>query len=589
MSTNKQAKKVCVIGAGSSGLTTIKQLLDEGHIPTCYEKTSTLAGIFNYKKETESDLVDGVYDSNVLTISNYMMAFSDMPPSGQRRHWHHKEYKQYLEDYVKKFNLDQYIQFNSQVLKVRMIDGGHNGYEIIVSDAEGNEVVERYDALAVCKGSHQTPSIPNVEGLDDFEGKVLHSAQYKDNKITEGKKVLCVGMGESSADITREISTSAKECILGLKSYPFLLPRNLNNSSSDAWTSRVFHSYYSPKNESFFAYIVLFFYTLFFKWFLVKDKKLDKDSFLQDSSKKMLDLDTPEEVETVKLIKAWNYLSKGKKFYTKNVSFVPYILNGKIKVNASGIEKLTSNSVVFNDGQSHDIDTIMFCTGYRDDFSFIEDFQLKDGNVRNMFMNSIHPDMPNCVFIGWARPITGGVPGCAEMAARYFALLLSGKRALPDDLDERIEKDKAFYEVMLKYSPTYNSVIAWKRYMETYAELIGCQIKTIKYIFQPTLFLKLLAGSLTPYQYRIEGPHALKEEAIKIIKKLEITLPNRSILINAVINLLTKLKIVKMLESVEYSKFYAEWFCFDTKLTLKDLKKYAFRNDDFVSQFKRIE
>jgi len=34
--------KVCVIGAGSSGLTTIKKLLDEGHDVTCFEKTMIL-------------------------------------------------------------------------------------------------------------------------------------------------------------------------------------------------------------------------------------------------------------------------------------------------------------------------------------------------------------------------------------------------------------------------------------------------------------------------------------------------------------------------------------------------------------------
>jgi len=45
MKTHEIVKNVCVVGAGPSGLTTIKQLLDEGHQVTCFEKQDDIGGI----------------------------------------------------------------------------------------------------------------------------------------------------------------------------------------------------------------------------------------------------------------------------------------------------------------------------------------------------------------------------------------------------------------------------------------------------------------------------------------------------------------------------------------------------------------
>merc|ERR1719188_1191191 len=106
--------RVCVIGAGAAGLTTIKQLKDVNITNVdCFEKEKDIGGIFNYGKEK-----NGVYDNAVLTISNYLMAFSDMPPKGHRFHWHHTEYKEYLHQYARAFGLNKHVSLNTKVLSV---------------------------------------------------------------------------------------------------------------------------------------------------------------------------------------------------------------------------------------------------------------------------------------------------------------------------------------------------------------------------------------------------------------------------------------------------------------------------------------
>ena len=48
-STNTRRKRVCIIGAGVSGLPSIKSCLEEGHLPVCYEKTNDMGGLWNYR------------------------------------------------------------------------------------------------------------------------------------------------------------------------------------------------------------------------------------------------------------------------------------------------------------------------------------------------------------------------------------------------------------------------------------------------------------------------------------------------------------------------------------------------------------
>jgi len=73
-----QPKRVAVIGAGVSGLTTAKCLLDDGLMPVVFEQSAHIGGIWN----SDENLPDGggiAYRSLRTNTSRLMMAFSDFP------------------------------------------------------------------------------------------------------------------------------------------------------------------------------------------------------------------------------------------------------------------------------------------------------------------------------------------------------------------------------------------------------------------------------------------------------------------------------------------------------------------------------
>ena len=65
-----------------------------------------------------------------------------------------------------------------------------------------------YRALLVANGHHWDPQWPSFEGMDVFEGAQLHSHHYlgDDPAFFAGKRVVVLGMGNSSMDIAVEAS-----------------------------------------------------------------------------------------------------------------------------------------------------------------------------------------------------------------------------------------------------------------------------------------------------------------------------------------------------------------------------------------------
>lgn len=179
-------KHIAVIGAGLSGITTIKQLVDEGHVVRCFEKSGNLGGVFSN---------DQIYDDLHLTISNYFMAYSDFIPQDERlKFWSKADYKDYLHSYIEKFHLNGLIDFHSEVTSVRRSEDLKWAVGVLHN---GKSETHSFDTIAICTGHFQKPKIPSLPGLREFKGTVIHSKDYRDKNIFKDKRVLCVGMGES--------------------------------------------------------------------------------------------------------------------------------------------------------------------------------------------------------------------------------------------------------------------------------------------------------------------------------------------------------------------------------------------------------
>ncbi len=491
--------KIGIIGSGLSGLVAGKELKAAGFDFQIFEKKEDLGGVFLYSKEA-----GGVYDSTLLTISNYFMAFSDSPPKEvERRFWTHEEYFHYLKEYSRHFGIEEKIQYNTEVFYVKI----REDQKIEVKTRTGMDQHEQswlFDHVVVCNGTHQTPKLPDFKGRDRFRGDIQHSSIYKNNKNYVDKNVVCVGLGETASDIVYEISCVSKKCILSIRRKHYIVPRYFPELSHARITSDVLTT--TDALTARFNYQVL--------------GQEGWDALIRKVMVWAKDAKDP----IAKCLADWtlNMEYFHNMFFTKNEIFMKGIVNGNVKVNHSGISEIYDNMVVFNDGEKEDnIDIIMCNTGYADKFGFLKDKEISD--IRNLYKHMIDPDFrEKIVFIGFARPAEGNVPGCSELQARYFVKLLQAKAELPPgpEFIKLIQKEKAIEENEFYFSPNPRSLVRYSTYADSLAKLVGCYPVRLSLITNPKLLKKVLFGSQLPCQYRIHQRDAVAEKAREIILRL---------------------------------------------------------------------
>jgi flavin-binding monooxygenase-like protein len=481
--------RVCVVGAGVSGLTALKEVLEEGHSAVCFERESVPGGVFT----------TGVaYDPMQLTVSQYFMAYSSFPPplEEERRHWQRQEYASYLGRFRRRFGLDPHIRLNCAVESVSREADGSFAVETTQAGKRGHD---RFDAVAICRGAFraEAPRMPDFPGAETFKGEITHTAKYKGAEPFRGKRVVCVGMGETSADVSSQISEVASACHLALRSYPLLISRFPygGSATNDGYTTRLLG--WAPRQSMQQYY----------------GQRVQADLESGDAQRQ--------------LISEW-FIKAGftGKSLQKNDDFVANLLNGKIRHVPHGVARLEGNTVHFANGEHVEADVVMCCTGYEESSipaEWLGGLEVKD--VRGLFKHAFHPDIgPRLALIGWTRPFNGGVPACSEMISRYFALLCSGKRELParPDLEQRIAEDLAHEEMGFAQSKHIRTLVDFNAFLDSVAELVGCAPRLADYLDDPPLLYKLICGSTIAATYRLRGPGADREMARKVILRLPV-------------------------------------------------------------------
>lgn len=115
-----------------------------------------------------------------------------------------EEILDYLRSVATKFNLYPHIRFNSAVESATW-DEPTKKWKVKVTTAKGSKDAEfspeyelKCDFLVSGVGQLNQPRWPNIPGLKDFEGRVMHSARWDWGYELEGKRIAIIGNGECS-------------------------------------------------------------------------------------------------------------------------------------------------------------------------------------------------------------------------------------------------------------------------------------------------------------------------------------------------------------------------------------------------------
>jgi cation diffusion facilitator CzcD-associated flavoprotein CzcO len=262
---------------------------------------------------------------------------------------------EYLESYAARFDIRPV--FGNEVSCLRR-DGAQWCAQIATGSVSAPVAV-------VATGIASAPYRPSWPGSEAYRGAIVHSSEYRNPAPYLGKRVLVVGMGNSGGEIALDLAEAGVDVALSVRGPVQILPRDLLGLPILTWAILYQHL---PARlvDKINAPILRLALGSFEKLGLRRAAKGPRQMIDEDGRVPMIDVGT---------------LSR--------------LRDGSIKVRG-GIDRLTNDGVVFDDGKSEGFDAIVLATGFRSD------------------LRSLIPDMEN-VFDAYGRPrVTGqatDVPG----------------------------------------------------------------------------------------------------------------------------------------------------------------------------------
>ncbi|WP_235735403.1 flavin-containing monooxygenase [Nocardioides alcanivorans] len=399
------APRTAVIGAGISGLTTSKMLLDYGVPITCFESSDRVGGNWAFGNPNGHS---SAYRSLHIDTSKHQLSFKDFPmPEHYPDFPHHTLVKQYLDDYADAFDVRRHIRFETGVEQARPKAGG--GWEIETFDG----AVEEFEFLVVANGHHWDPRMASFPG--EFTGIQMHSHDYIDPRTPmdfHGLRILVIGIGNSAADITVELSSRAleTEVTLSTRSGAWVVPKYLAGVPADKyyktsphiplswqrWMSQVGQPFISGRPENY---------------------------GLPKPNHKFGEAHPTQSVELPLRLGSGDVTAKG------------------------NISRFEGETVHFEDGSCADFDVIIHATGYNITFPFFDpEFISAPDNQIRLFKRIFKPGVDDLAFVGFAQATPTLFP-FVEAQARLVAAHLTGNYELPgvDEMERVITADQEKY------------------------------------------------------------------------------------------------------------------------------------------------
>ncbi|QOF70268.1 NAD(P)/FAD-dependent oxidoreductase [Aminobacter sp. SR38] len=190
-----EKKKVCVIGAGVSGLAAAHAFRQRGHDVEIVERGYDLGGVWEPSRS---------YPEVQTQSPKDLYRYTSMPMPENYPEWPKgTQVHAYLKSYAEQNGLVPLIRYGTKVVSMQRRNGA-KGWTVELETGDGTTTTGDFDFVAVCTGNFSEKRELVHPGQDTFVaagGQVLHSSEYTDPATVRGKRVVVLGFSKSATDI----------------------------------------------------------------------------------------------------------------------------------------------------------------------------------------------------------------------------------------------------------------------------------------------------------------------------------------------------------------------------------------------------
>lgn len=332
--------RVAVIGSGFGGLGAGVRL--------------RRAGITDFVILERADSVGGTWRDNsypgcACDVPSHLYSFSFAPnPEWPRSFSGQPDIRAYLEKVADVFGLRPHLRFNAEVTEARW-DADATRWQIVTTAGRWTA-----DAVVAAAGPLADPQIPDLPGLDAFPGKVFHSSRWDHDYDLAGKRVAMVGTGASAAQIIPAIQPEVGRLTVFQRTPAWVLPRRDREiTAAEKWLHGRLPVTAKVRRGALFAL-----------------RELQVDAFVrrpgllrmaQRVAERHIAHAVADPALRARLTP--DYRIGCKRILLSN-TYYPALAAANTEVVASGLREVRGSTLVAADGSEHEVDAIVFGTGF---------------------------------------------------------------------------------------------------------------------------------------------------------------------------------------------------------------------------------
>ena len=340
VATQPRHVEILIVGSGFAGLGAAIKLTQAGkHDFVVIERGSEVGGTWR----------DNTYPGAACDVPSHLYSYSfELNPNWTRSFSSGGEIQQYVRDVARKYDvLDKHV-FNCELLSANW-DASAGRW--VVETSKGAYTAK----ILVCAvGALSEPARPDIEGIEDFPGDIVHSARWDHDVDLTGKRVALIGTGASAIQIGPEIAPHVAHLDVYQRTAPWIVPRHDRTYSK---LERLAYRYI-PGLQRLVRTLIYWGRETFVFGFAINPK-------LAAPARWMAEGNIARGVQDPALREAVTPTFQiGCKRILISNDWYPMLERDNVSLVTDGITAVRGNAVVTADGREREVDAIVMATGF---------------------------------------------------------------------------------------------------------------------------------------------------------------------------------------------------------------------------------
>lgn len=337
--------RIAIIGSGFAGLGAAIRLRQSGETDfVVLERASEVGGVWR----------DNSYPGCACDVQSRLYSFSFAPKADwSRAYAPQAEILGYLRDCARRFDVLPHVRFEHEVRAARW-DDDEQVWHLTTSHG-----TLRAEALIAGQGALADPAIPQLPGIERFDGIAFHSARWNHEVSLRGKRIAVVGTGASAIQFVPRIQPEAGKLLVFQRTPPWILPRR--DAAIGAATQRLFAAVPATERAARRALFAARELTL------LSFRRGPLNRLARGLAKRHLARHVPDRALRAKLTPRYDL---GCKRILLSDDYLPALTRANVEVVTDAIREVNAHGIVTAaDGEgpprTHAVDVLIYGTGFR--------------------------------------------------------------------------------------------------------------------------------------------------------------------------------------------------------------------------------